>query len=502
MTDVQVYICDSCIKKGIYNIENIKGFGIFKDELNENELIINTAKIWGTSKEFKKERVWGRTVFNNEKDLFFNEGQDLPTNSDIKKLYDILSGWNWERGDQDIKMVTGWVLCATLAGAVNWRTHASLTGGRGTGKSTFLEYFLNKILGQFSMLADGGSSEAGIRQNVGNSSCAVLLDESESDGKRLSSILTMLRSSSSGSTLLRGTADQKAKNYSLKIAGFLAGIVPPDLNAADASRFLVLSLKPARAGARAPIEIYDEKFMKNLGLKLVAFIVKYFKDFLEIKEKVTKIMLLGGADGRYCETNAPLVASSFMLYNLFSNETSENDIFDNEQCKLRDFDEVEFMQFISKFDFKKEIDNNNKKDEEELLNYIFSSKLSSESIRQDCVSNHLLAAIGLYDYNEEEKGYKVNKKDVKKLLGLSGIAIKEEKGLNYVYIDTTDFNFRKMIKETKFEKGNLVAVLKRHKHSVEIEEEKTHISINNSKRAKGKVVKILLDLILYLLRLI
>lgn len=490
-TDAQDYIVSACIEKGIYDVEEQKGYGIFVDSLDKDELVINTSNIWGTSKTFDGSRVRGRTVYNNEKDLKVNKNQELPTVSEVKKFADILRQWNWSRGEQDVKMVLGWILTAPFAGALPWRTHASLTGNRGSGKSTFLEEVLSKTLGSFAILADGISSEAGIRQTLRNSASAVILDESEADSKKIASILTMFRTSSSGGNVLRGSASQTANSFTLKMAGFLAGIVPPEMNAADSSRFLTLELKPFKSGVKADKEIYKSEFFENIGRKLVAFMIKYYKDYVKLVDEVSDVMYDSGADGRYCATNSPLIASSFMILEMFKEERI-SDIFDND-VYLESFEKNKLKNFIKEFDFANEIAKNEKKDEEELLNFIFSSNIRSEMIKSDVVSNHILAAIDKYDYNESDSGYKVNKKEVKKLLGINGIALKEEKGNTYVYIDCTDVNFKKLLKDSKYEKGNIIAVLKRHKDYEEIGSV-SHISINNSKRPKSKIVKIKFNL--------
>jgi hypothetical protein len=47
-----------------------------------------------------------------------------------------LKAWSWFREVEDPMLALGWIGCALVGGALDWRPHAWITGGSGTGKST------------------------------------------------------------------------------------------------------------------------------------------------------------------------------------------------------------------------------------------------------------------------------------------------------------------------------------------------------------------------------
>lgn len=314
MTALQNDVVEACIREGNYNIENIKGYGIFANPLSKGNLIVNTENIWGTATDFNGKRIRGKFIFNNEKNLFIEKENLQVSKKDIERLVAILETWKFKRGVQDIRLQLGWILCAPFAGVLKWRTHESLTGRRGTGKST-LQEFIKNLLGQLALLFEGSSSEPGIRQAMGNSSGAILLDESEADGVKLASILAMLRAASSGIKKALGTSDQKGNTFELRMAGLLSGIVPPKLNGADNSRFLKIELD-VRDETKRNVDLLDINFQEELGKKLIMTMVNNFKLFEELIIKVRISLLDKGADSRYADTYGALIASSFLILKL------------------------------------------------------------------------------------------------------------------------------------------------------------------------------------------
>ena len=91
-----------------------------------------------------------------------------------------------------------------------------MTGSTNTGKSTMFNT-LADIFGRL-LVKSSNSSAAGIRQSIGRSAKAVLCDEFEKSRHRPQEILEMLRSSSRGEKVIRGTTWQKAA--AIRIAAY------------------------------------------------------------------------------------------------------------------------------------------------------------------------------------------------------------------------------------------------------------------------------------------
>lgn len=454
LSNLQNDLVKECVNRGIYQLDTIKGFGVYKDPLSKGNLIINTTEIWGTCDSFDGSRVRGNIVFQKDLDLIVSKISKEITKEEANELYDFFNSWNFKRGRQDIYFLVGWLMTAMLAGALDWLTHASLTGPRGTGKSTLMD-ILSNILDRLGLLANGSSSEAGIRQKVRNASCGVLLDETEADAYRLNQILTMFRNANDGKAQqLMGTSDQKGTSYQLKFAGFLAGICPPALSPADASRFLMLELNPLDT-TKNSAKTLDVKWQSDIGKKLLMFCINNYNLLNKYKNDFTDLMLAKGADNRYCATNAGLIGNSYALYG--EGQTKE--------------------QFLNNFDMDKQKDLNNEKDEEKLLDYLLAAEIKDDEINNKTILEHI------FDFNNGK-----NKSGIKSLLGRYGIRAENERSHKVIYIDCKDINLPKLLKGTKFANTNLKVMFMRL-NDIATEPER-NFSINNSIRTKNRLVRI------------
>ena len=483
---LQDNIIMDCIRLGNYSIENVKGYGIFQDPLDKGELIINTEKIWGTSKDFNNSRIRGRNIFNNERDLKINKNQAQATKKDVDTIIDILGTWKFKRGIQDINLQLGWILCAPFAGVLKWRTHESLTGMRGTGKST-LNKFIKNLLGNLSVEFDGASTEPGIRQAMGLSSGAILLDESEADGSKLANILAMLRSASSGIMRAMGTSDQKGQIFELRMAGLLSGIVPPKLNGADSSRFLRIELDPRDTNETGEVKkthpyLLKESLQEELGRRITMTMIKNYKLFDRIIEDTRLLLLKDGSDSRYADTYGAIIASSFLLTNLVVDiskieESNKNKVVGN---VLQEYSEEMLRNYIKTFNFENEKTQNAFSDEEELLKQILITEISNDELKKENVLQFVLG----YHENSAERA------SIKNLLGRYGIRTEKENNEIFIYIDCDDNKLKSLLRYTRFANGDLKAVLCRINDADIVKKE---MSIGNIRRNRTSLIKIRLD---------
>lgn len=348
---------------GIYKVKETYQQGIFKNGLDE--IIVNSSSIYAVNRTMDGMYIKGdrvitnkdtgeRVVYEDAGDLFVNVETPTATAAEVKQVVNAFNSFNFRNGDRDVDLALGWFAHSFFAGCLNWRTHLSLTGARGTGKSTLIT-FISKLLNEFALLADGATTEAGIRQVVKKGAKAVILDESEASGKKIAQNLNMLRSASSGAKLIRGTADQNGATYELKIAGLIAGIVPPVFNAADSSRFLQITLMPLKSNTKDEL-LEDEDLQKVLGLRIAKLLILNYFTILDINKAVRKILTAKGFDGRFCETNGIIIAFSYFLRKYLNNS-----------LKLADY--------IDCFDFSQQIAMNEEKDEESLLDFIMSRSI-------------------------------------------------------------------------------------------------------------------------------
>lgn len=168
-----------------------------------------------------------------------------PVSDEENPAHDILAaiqGWNWERGILDPLLVLGWIGCAFLGGALDWRPHLYTTGDKGVGKST-LHFLIKSILGN-SLHSSADTTPAGIYQRVQQDSLPVAIDELEAtdDNRRALGVVSLARLASSGAVMYRGGGEHQGVEFQLRNTFFMSGINPPPMSSADRSRLAILNL--------------------------------------------------------------------------------------------------------------------------------------------------------------------------------------------------------------------------------------------------------------------
>lgn len=217
----------------------------------------------------------------------------------------LFSRWRW-RGEHDPQLVTGLVLATWLQTVWAWRPLVVVTGESNCGKSTLFETLAGKqgAFGLFGGLSLSGakSSEAGIRQGIGNTGRVLLLDEFEKSKDR-DTILQTLRASSRGDTVLKGTASHKGVQFRLQHVVWLAAIESGMSRQPDVNRFVHLQLLRAAPGSEGKLLAPSSYEAADLGLRLlaVAIVVGVAARRRAIDLKSHKVP---GADPRAVETYA------------------------------------------------------------------------------------------------------------------------------------------------------------------------------------------------------
>ena len=178
------------------------------------------------------------------------------TAAEGRAIKDILKDLPWV-DPVAVYLIAGWMFAAPLCGLLRWRSHIWLTGPHGTGKSTILQRIVLPLLNGFCRAFEGGSTSAGVRQDLRSDALAIVYDEAEADknsGKSnvrsvMEQVLDLARvsSSSSGGRVVKGTGTQTgALSYQLHSMFMFSSIVTDIGNAADDSRITKLELTRSR----------------------------------------------------------------------------------------------------------------------------------------------------------------------------------------------------------------------------------------------------------------
>jgi len=200
----------------------------------------------------------------------------------VQRLLCIVAQWRF-RYPHDPQLVVGLILATAVQTLWSWRPQVWLSGRTQTGK-TLLFLLVEFLLGALAIRDEGKTSEAGLRQRVRRDASYILLDEFEKNRHR-ERILELLRSSSRGGTITKGTPGQKPIIYGLQHIAWVASIEVGLRRAADLNRFIVLHTVPLDAGEEAP-RLPGRAEFKELSLDLIATAVWLVPQALDVYERL------------------------------------------------------------------------------------------------------------------------------------------------------------------------------------------------------------------------
>ena len=187
---------------------------------------------------------------------------------DARVVVDIFNTLHWSKTEHGL-LALGWCVLAPICGALKWRPHAWLTAQRGAGKSWVQSYVMKPIIGEQTLVyCQGGTTEAGIRQSLKHDARPVMFDEAESEdssaARRMQSVLELARQASSdtGAEIVKGTATGEGMTFNVRSMFMMGSINVALRQAADESRFSVISLnRPPRTQDEAQRFADFEKFV-------------------------------------------------------------------------------------------------------------------------------------------------------------------------------------------------------------------------------------------------
>lgn len=244
----------ACMNRGLWNpLDRVRGAGCWTED--DGTLVMHCGDVLYVS--HNGETVQTGTGLRGR--LLYPHGEALPR-PELKakaglegpgaKLLDQLSTWNWQRGDTDARLLTGWIGCALLGAAQPWRPAMWLRGGKGSGKST-AQKLVRWIMGPGAVLKAENATPAGVSQTVGYSTLPVSLDELEAkaNNQRTQETIELMRIAASGGELLRGGADGSPTKTQLRSCFLASSVLMPPLKPQDRSRMAILALNrlPDRA---------------------------------------------------------------------------------------------------------------------------------------------------------------------------------------------------------------------------------------------------------------
>lgn len=337
---------------GFFNPENVRGKGCWYEN---NEIAVNLGNQIYYKNEYKP-------IFNHDiqTKFFYEAGESLEIDFGKQLSYEqsvkITNAFKMLRykNSNDYIFILGWIACAQISGALPWRPHLYLTGSRGAGKSTVLEWIHSMIPLSISIT---DSTAAGIKQNLKNNAKAVIYDESEpnseSDRNQLMDVIKLARSCStmkSGDNL-RGTAGGKGIAYNTNAIFCLSSIQKISFGSADDSRFFIIEMNSVKGQSHDEF-IQIESAMneiKNYSSLLFSRMVNNYKTVIKNIELCKIYLKQLKYESRLADQLAPILAGYFSYY---SNDLIETETIE-QLVEMINFKNSDYVEVNSESDAEK-----------------------------------------------------------------------------------------------------------------------------------------------------
>jgi hypothetical protein len=211
----------------------------------------------------------------------------------------------------------GWVVLATVGGALDKRPVLQITCGFGQGKTYTLTVVILPLLAGLA-ICESNSSEAAIRQTLNTDVLPVLIDESEGeDQHRREGHLKLARLSFDGRATSRGTTHGKALTYAVRSSMALVGINAVIADPAGRSRTAVVGRQQLPQKQWGPV---DRKIRELVTVKTGAMLVRRCVTHLPTLQanvvtfrRVVEAQLPAGAAARAGDTYGALLAGAHLL---------------------------------------------------------------------------------------------------------------------------------------------------------------------------------------------
>lgn len=238
-----------CANAGVYSPDRIRGRGAYLDSRKVLLHLGDRLVIDGDERSILEPLPFkSRYVYQRAQLLDGPNGLAPLTDDEALPLLELAERFRWEVPASGL-LLAGWVTLAPICGALDWRPHAWLTGGAGTGKSAILDKYVMPLLGDMVLPVASNTTEAGLRQTLRSDALPVVFDEAESNEKgdqtRMQAILGLARvaSTETRAHLIKGSPSGEVSRFHIRSMFFLSSIATALKQGADRSRFAQLTLR-------------------------------------------------------------------------------------------------------------------------------------------------------------------------------------------------------------------------------------------------------------------
>lgn len=216
----------------------------------------------------------------------------------VDRLDEIFGRWMFQSQSVAPRLLTGLTLATWLQSLWHFRPMVSIAGKSGSGKSVLFD-FLAAMYDRLA-ISSAHSSAAGIRQAVGLTSRVLICDEIEG-GHHRRDIYEMLRGSSRGSQVLRGTASQKSRGFLLRHVVWVAATESGLFKEPDKNRFISVELLKPPPEEMGKLRIPHGEELESLRADAIAAAAVIAREALALSERFLTTLRPPGVDQRTLE---------------------------------------------------------------------------------------------------------------------------------------------------------------------------------------------------------
>lgn len=310
----QEALFNAAAAKGVFDArEKVRGLGCWRGP--NGELVQHLGNVIRIDGEEHKPGEIGEFVYPGRPKLLppIVEG---PREEGVRTAAETVlmdfGSWSWARGETDARLLLGWIGCAILGAALEWRPMVFITGDAGTGKSTLQERLKMMLPGRMASTVD--ASPAALRQIINQDAIGVSFDEIEADmlSDQSQNVMKLARVAASGGTVFRGGKDHNAAEFSLRGCFAFSAIVPPSMRQQDMQRLTFLRLYQLPKGQK--LERWTQADARLIGQKLAGRVVSQFHrwdETLSVYEQA--LMEKGGHNQRGARQFGTLLAAADLM---------------------------------------------------------------------------------------------------------------------------------------------------------------------------------------------
>ena len=434
-----------CQKKGVYDPDRIRGRGAWVDA---GRVIFHLGmRLMIDGRQHK--------VLGGIPSYYFYEHArplDGPSDSAMDDdtalaLYGIAKAFSWE-SSASAHLLMGWLALAPVCGALEWRPHLWITGGKGSGKTTILRQFMRPLLGGIYQSATGGTTEAGLRGTLRSDAIPVIFDEFEQneskDKQNVQNVLSLARiASSEGGKVIKGTAGGGSNSYEIRSMFCVSSINVALVQGADQDRFCVLALRNASESVPSrwrdlEAQIHNHCTVEN-GRDLIARTLTRIPT-IRANSRAFATALAKSHGQRFGDQHGTLLAGAYSL------RPSSDRVIDDDTA----------LRYVSQIDWASQQREDSDADENKCLSYILEAllhvqggrKMSVVELMEICAKRASTIIPGSDD-------------DAAQVLGRHGIRVKGAE--RSIWIANNNTNLQALLRDTPWSGGAHRQALKRVK---------------------------------------